>query len=111
LLTKQIEKHEGALKDEFSFLTVQAENVVLTAAKKAEDEDAMILRFYEWAGKESDVKLQLPAGAQSVSGTDLMERSIGELPLQNGIVSVHTKPYEIKTLRIRFAAHSAQSAP
>jgi len=107
LLTKQIEKHEGALKDEFSFLTVQGDNVVLTAAKKAEDEDAMILRFYEWAGKESDVKLQLPAGAQAASETDLMERPVGELPLQNNIVSVHTKPYEIKTLRIRFATRSA----
>jgi len=106
LLTMQIEKHDGALKDEFSFLSVQAEDVVLTAVKKAEDEmvleNAMILRFYEWAGKESDVKLQIPAGAQSASETDLMERPIGELTLQGNTVSVHTKPYEIKTLLIRF---------
>jgi len=106
LLTQQIEKHEGSLKDEFSFLSTDAENVVLTAVKKAEDEDALILRYYEWAGKESDVTFQLPAGAQAASETDLMERPVAELAVKNGTVTVHTKPYEIKTVRIRFTANS-----
>jgi alpha-mannosidase len=110
LLTSQIERHEGSLKDEFSFLSTDAENVVLTAAKKAEDEDALILRYYEWAGKEADVKLQLPTGAEAASETDLMERPSAELSIKNGAVTVHTKPYEIKTVRIRFAANPAQKA-
>ena len=104
LLTRQIEKHAGALKDERSFLGLHADNVVLTAVKKAEDEDALILRYYEWAGKESDVKLQLPAGAQSASETDLMERPLVELSVTESSVTVHTKPYEIKTVRVRFAS-------
>ena len=103
LWTKQIEKHDGDLKDEFSFLSVQGDNVVLTAMKKAEDEDAAILRYYEWAGKDGDVTLQLPAGAQAASETDLMERPLAELPVKNDKVTVHTKPYEIKTVRISFA--------
>jgi len=103
LLTRQIAKHEGNLKDEFSFLGVEQDNVVVTAIKKAEKEDAVILRFYEWAGKESDVKLNLPAGADDASETDLMERPIGKLPVSNGAVIVHTKPYEIKTLQVHVA--------
>jgi alpha-mannosidase len=99
----QTAKHPGALKDEYSFLQAQAENVVMTAVKKAEDDASLILRFYEWAGKESDVKIVLPASAQSASETDLMERPIGDLALQSGAVTVHTKPYEIKTIRVRFA--------
>jgi len=108
LLVRQIEKHEGELKDEFSFLQIQSDNVVLTAAKKAEKEDALILRFYEWAGKEADVRLHLPVRATLVSETDLMERPTAELPLRDGSVTVHTKPYEIKTVQIRFAPKSAQ---
>jgi hypothetical protein len=34
LLTRQIEKHDGDLKDEHSFLGLRADNVVLTATKK-----------------------------------------------------------------------------
>jgi alpha-mannosidase len=110
LLAKQIEKHDGNLKDEFSFLAVQGDNVVLTAIKKAEDDDALTLRYYEWAGKETDVKLQLPPGAQAASETDLMERATTELAVKNETVTVHTKPYEIKTVLVRFSPKSAESA-
>jgi alpha-mannosidase len=82
--------------------------VVLTAVKKAEEENALILRFYEWAGKETDVRLRLPARALNASETNLMERPVGDLPLQEGTVTVHTKPYEIKTIRVSFAAQTAK---
>jgi alpha-mannosidase len=106
LLVRQLEKHEGQLKDEYSFLEFQQDNVVLTAVKKAEEEDALILRFYEWAGKETDVRLRLPAGALNASETDLMERPTAELSLRDGGTTIHVKPYEIKTLRIHFAIKS-----
>jgi len=107
LLVRQIEKHEGEVKDNFSFMQIRSDNVVLTAVKKAEDEDALIVRFYEWAGKETDVKLQLPAGAETASETDLMERSLAKLSIESGSVTVPTKPYEIKTIRIQFAVKSS----
>ncbi|MGA9354877.1 MAG: alpha-mannosidase [Terriglobales bacterium] len=102
LLTLQTEKHEGALPADHAYIEVKPENVVLTAVKKAEDDDAMILRFYEWAGRETDVKIQLPPGAESAQDADLMERPIGELALQDATVTVHTKPFEIKTVKVRF---------
>jgi alpha-mannosidase len=103
LLDMQSEKHDGALPAEHAFIEVKAENVVLTAMKKAEDDDSVILRFYEWAGRETDVKIQLPPGAESAQDADLMERPIGELALQGDAVTVHTKPYEIKTVKVRFS--------
>ena len=108
LIAMQTYQHEGPLLPEHSFVQVQPENVVLTAVKKAEDDQSLILRFYEWAGKEADVKLRLPLGAQSAMETDLMERSLGSLSLENDAVTVHTKPYEIKTVKIQFAAHGVE---
>ena len=78
-------------------------NIIVTAMKKAEDENAVVLRFYEWAGKDGDVTLQLPPGAQSAEETDLMEKPIGSASLQNGRVTLHTKPYEIKTIKVQFS--------
>ena len=106
----QSDKHQGTLPAEHSFVQVEGDNVVLTAMKKAEDDDALILRFYEWAGKESNVRLQLPPGAQSASETDLMEKPTGKLPVQNGAVSVPTKPYEIKTVRVVFGPQTSGQA-
>ncbi|MBZ5666251.1 MAG: alpha-mannosidase [Acidobacteriia bacterium] len=106
LIAMQSQKHVGTLPGGHSFVRSEADNVVLTAIKKSEDDDSLVLRFYEWAGREGDVTLQLPAGAQSASETDLMERSIADLTVHNNAVTVHTKPYEIKTLKVRFAPHA-----
>jgi alpha-mannosidase len=98
----QPHKHEGTLPAEHSFVRVEPDNVVLTAMKKSEEDSSLILRFYEWAGKEADVKLRLPAGVESAAETDLMEKSIADITVHNDAVTVHTKPYEIKTVRVRF---------
>ncbi|MGB8787771.1 MAG: alpha-mannosidase [Candidatus Acidiferrales bacterium] len=111
LIATQVEKHAGPQRPEHSYLQVDASNVVLTAWKKAEADNSLILRLYEWAGKESDVKLRLPTGAQSASEANLMEKTEGNLPLLNGVVTVHTKPYEIKTIQVQFAPPAPPENP
>jgi alpha-mannosidase len=102
LLAMSSEKHEGILPSQHSFLQVEPDNIVLTAIKKSEDDSFLVFRFYEWAGREADVKLRFPAGAQVASETDLMEKPIADLAVHADAVTVHTKPYEIKTLKVRF---------
>jgi alpha-mannosidase len=102
LLAMAVEKHDGALPSSHSFVQIEPANVVLTAVKKAEDDDALVVRFYEWAGKEGDITLQVPPGARSAAETDLMEKTGGKLPLKDEKVTVHTKPYEIKTVKVSF---------
>src|SRR6266852_295428 len=101
LLVRQLEKHSGSLPEQHSFLELKAENVVLTAAKKAEDDGTIIFRFYEWDGKQGDIVLRPDSGVVSAEETDLMERTLQELAIENGGVTVHTKPFEIKTVRLK----------
>jgi len=104
LISLPVGKHEGALAPEHSFAQARSENIIVTALKKAEDGDALVLRFYEWAGKGGEAQVQIPPGAQSAAETDLMERPIGSLPVQGDMVRVHTKPYEIKTIKVQYRA-------
>jgi alpha-mannosidase len=97
-------KHQGSLAAEHSFLQAQPDNVIITALKKAEDENALVVRFYEWAGKDGEVTIQLPPGAESAAETDLMEKPIANISILNGGVTLHTKPYEIKTIKVRFSS-------
>ena len=99
--------HQGALPPEHSFLQVKPDNVIVTALKKAEDQNSLVLRFYEWAGKSADAAIELPPGAQSASETNLMEKSDRSLKLNNGTVTVPTKPYEIKTIEVQFSGMPA----
>jgi alpha-mannosidase len=100
-----VEAHTGTWRGEQSFLTVGRENVVLTAMKKTEDGDALLFRFYEWAGKKSVVNLSVPAGGVSATLTNLMEQPEGS-PLKispDGKVAVPIGPFEIISVRVDYA--------
>jgi alpha-mannosidase len=114
LQATQVESHTGVLPSEHSFIQVDAQNVVLTALKKSEDSDGLILRFYEWAGQNGNVKLSVPEGVVSATATNLMEQSegaplavvAGESPSLQAIqLQVH--PYEIISVRLDYK-HPAQ---
>ncbi len=104
LLSMQTEKHEGSLKPEHSFLQTDSDNIVVTALKKAEDGNNLILRFYEWGGQENDVRLQFSFQPMHAAETNLMEKPFADLPVNNDAIVVHTKPYEIKTVNVELVS-------
>ncbi|MFP5207736.1 MAG: alpha-mannosidase [Acidobacteriota bacterium] len=104
LLAMQVDLHTGALPLEHSFVSLNNQHVVLTAFKKAEGANALILRFYEWAGANGSVQIRVPPGASSASMTNLMEKPEGApLPIVHGDeVTVPVRPYAINTLRFNY---------
>jgi alpha-mannosidase len=92
------QSHPGRLPREYSFLSVEPSNVIVTALKKAESGDGLILRFYECEGLPGDATIRFGAKAGSVRETDLLERPIGrEVPLTGGKVRIPFGKWEIKT--------------
>ena len=73
----QVDAHTGELPATHSFVTVKPENLVLTAMKKSEDGNSLILRFYEWAGKDTTANITVPEGASGATVTNLMEKAEG----------------------------------
>jgi alpha-mannosidase len=110
LLAQQVFAHTGDMPATHSFVSLDSPNVTLSAVKKAEDANALIFRMYEWAGKATEVKLHVPAGAQYAIETNLMEDPIPNaehLPLDGDTVTVPIKPYEILTLRVTYPDKTA----
>ena len=104
--------HPGSLGPSHFFAGLAEDNLALTAIKEAEDGAGLIFRFYEFAGKKADAHLQLPPGATQAWETNLMEVVQRELPLQNSEVDLPVGPYEIKTIKVKFApAASGDSSP
>jgi alpha-mannosidase len=76
-------------------------NLVLSAVKKTEDGDGLLLRFYEWAGEAGTATLTLPRSVASATLTDLMERPFGAaLAVKGDAVEVPYAPYSIVTVRV-----------
>jgi alpha-mannosidase len=103
LKAMQVESHTGSLPAEHSYLSVAPENVVLTAVKKAEDDNGLIFRVFEWAGKQSEVTFTVPPGATAATETNLMEKTVGTpLPLSGDKVTIPIHPYEILSIRVDY---------
>ena len=104
LLATQVEAHTGTLRGAHSFVDIKEPNGVLTAVKKTEDSDALLLRFYEWAGKNGEVHINVPSGATAAQLTNLMEQPEEKsLPLTSaGQIAVPVHPYEIVSVRVDY---------
>ena len=107
LMTHTTTQHHGTLAEEESFFATTQDNMVITAIKKAADDNALIVRFYEWAGKKGDVVLQLPRAATQAWETNLMEVVQTPLSLDStgNTLTIPTNPYEIKTVKVQFGSH------
>jgi alpha-mannosidase len=100
--------HTGPLPAQHSFASVEPDDVVLTAVKKAEDQNglgvnALIFRAYEWAGKDATAEFHVPPGATGATVTNLMEAPEGSaLEVAGDEVHVPIHPYEILTIRVDY---------
>jgi alpha-mannosidase len=72
--------HDGNRPAEDSLIKVEASSSLLAVAKKAEDDDGIVIRMYEYAGAEDKVKINIT-------------------PLKKEIC-VPVGKYEIKTLKL-----------
>lgn len=91
----------GTLPDTFSLVHAEPENIIVTVAKEACDNDAIILRAYESQGRRTDAALTLGFAASSAQETDMLEKqTYADLPLEGNRVYTQFKPYEIKTFRV-----------
>ena len=104
LAATQVAAHTGTLPKVHSFIQVDGDHVVLTAVKKAEDSDGLILRLYEWAGKDEVVRIHVPKGVTSATLTNLMEKPEGvALTIKDGHdITVESHPFSIETLRVDY---------
>ncbi|HKB90936.1 MAG TPA: glycosyl hydrolase-related protein, partial [Opitutaceae bacterium] len=82
-----------------SFVSVSQDSLVISAMKKAERDDSLLLRFYEIEGQKIDATVGLlgrPAGFGEVNLLEEPGDEPGQARLRGG-------PYEIKTLRFSAA--------
>ena len=88
-----------------SFLQIEPENVVLSALKKAEDGDDVIIRFYETKGEETDAEITLFREPKRVTVVNMLENEDEEvkkeLKQEGKKIELTLEPFEIVTLKLK----------
>jgi alpha-mannosidase len=96
--------HGGPLSKARSFISAEPESVVITAAKKAEDSDGLVLRFFETSGKKAVVKISLPGPAERAAETDLLERGGAKARVAGACVETRVSGNGVGTLCVEMRA-------
>ena len=99
---KPQQDRSGKLPLAFSFVALEPENLMVTALKRAENSNDLILRFVEFQGKDAQAKVTLPSEIKSARTVNLLENEIdGDVSVEGKKVRLTVKPYQIKSLRIK----------
>ena len=94
-------KQNGALPESFSFVSVDKPNAVITAVKRAEADDGLIVRFYDAYDCKSSVALTAPSIYKKAYLCDLCESEIREIELIDGKTTLDVKNFEIVTVKFK----------
>jgi len=92
----------GSSPGKSSFLRIFPDNLILSAFKKAEDSDEVILRFFESRGEETMAEIELFREIKRAAVVDLLEHEEFELKPSGNTLEMQVKPFEIVTLKLRF---------
>jgi len=92
----------AAFNKEFQSFTLEPDNLIISALKKAEKENAVILRFFETKGERCKALLRVPAQIKAAKCVNLLEEEESELAIQDGKLEMKVKPFEIVTLKLLF---------
>ena len=93
-------QHAGGLPPTASAVRVDGEGVAVTAVKKSERGDALVVRICEVSGGSRTVRVTPAGGAVEASRCDLLERPRQRLAIDDdGAVAVELGPFQLATLR------------
>jgi alpha-mannosidase len=91
----------GKLPTTKSFLSVSADNVIVTAVKKSEDSNDIAVRFYEAEGKDKTKVVITPSfGVKAAHKTNLIEEDPAKMPHTTKDATLEVGKYSIETIRL-----------
>lgn len=93
-------EHQGGLGRTVSFASVDVPGVELTSVKRAEDSEALVLRFVEWDGRPATATVTLREPIRSARRANLLEDPGEVIPVTGRTFRIALRPYEIATILV-----------
>jgi alpha-mannosidase len=100
LYVMAVKGHDGPLPPARSFITVAGKNVLVTACKKRETDDAVILRMQETDGTDERARIEWYREIIGLQEVTMVEEKILDMPAAGTNLSPRLLPYEVRTLAL-----------
>lgn len=99
LYERKLDKQTGTLPESYSFVSTDSKNAVITAVKKCEYDDGLIVRLHDAYDKKSRVTLSVPAEYTKAYICDMLENELEPIAVKDGKVTLQLSNFEIVTLK------------
>jgi len=112
LMAFQTPAHAGALGRTFSLAAVSAPQVEISALKKAEDSNEIIVRLRELTGRPvSGVRLTLAAPIISAREVNGQEAPLGPATVRNGVLTTDIHGFGLRAFALTLGKPAAHASP
>ena len=86
----------------FSFAQTNRENVIIESVKKAEDGNEIVFRLYETCNQRGEVEITFAHPIKGIWESNMLEKDKKPVKHKKNVAIYNIKPYEIKTLMVKF---------
>lgn len=96
------ETEGGSLPRQMSFVVAEHENIIIEVVKKADEDNAIVIRAYEAYNRRTETKLRVGFPIKRGYECNLLESIEKELSVTEKEIICTFTPFEIKTIRIEY---------
>ncbi len=101
IMSNNKDKKGSFLPISCSLVNIRANSVILDTIKKAEDDNRLILRFYEYGNQRDIARVKFLFKVKEIVECNLIEKEIKKIDFKDNELKFGIKPYEIKTFKIK----------
>jgi len=94
--------HSGKLPNSFSLFTTEPNELVVSAVKKAEKDDALIIRLFNVSEREFEGNIRAFKEIKDACKVNMLEETLEELEFTDDNFSFDVRGHEIITLKLKF---------
>ncbi|MDB4581607.1 glycosyl hydrolase-related protein [Draconibacterium sp.] len=96
------QKYANSKLDESqSFLSINSKNIFVSAMKKAENENGLVIRYYNVDGNETETDISLCKSFDQAFSTNLIEEEIEPLQIKDKNLNVKVGKRSVETIKLR----------
>jgi alpha-mannosidase len=91
---------DANLPDEKSFFSLTSDNALISAIKKCQDDNSVIIRLYDMEGKDTSLQLNVPFNISKVRHTNIIEEPGEFIRPNSNSIKIKLGKYSIETFKI-----------
>jgi alpha-mannosidase len=94
--------HSGNLPASFSLFSIEPKELIVTAIKKAEDDNSLVIRFYNTSDRQITGRISVFRELKKVTVTNLLEELLEDIPVSKDRIVISVRKHQIVTLKLDF---------